>query len=163
MFSLHAWQSSFTTSLQVLFGLPLGLGPSTSYSMHFFTQHYLLFAAHAHTNAACCAVMLCHLYLVSLSVLYLGICLSLVPHIHRTILISAVWSATTFSFLAGQVSLPCSMLFRTQLLYNLPLIINDTSLLVSSGTNCLNLFQPIRILASTAASASPSTLSMSPR
>ena len=35
---LHAWQSFSTTSLQVLFGLPLGLGPSTSYSMHFFTQ-----------------------------------------------------------------------------------------------------------------------------
>ena len=38
MFSLRAWQSSLTTSLQVLFGLPLGLEPSTSYSMHFFTQ-----------------------------------------------------------------------------------------------------------------------------
>ena len=37
-FSLRAWQSSRTTSLQVLFGLPLGLGPSTSYSMHFFTK-----------------------------------------------------------------------------------------------------------------------------
>ena len=37
-FSLRAWQSSQTTSLQVLFGPPLGLGPSTSYSMHFFTQ-----------------------------------------------------------------------------------------------------------------------------
>ena len=35
LFSLRAWQSSQTTSLQVLFGLPLGLGPSTSYSMHF--------------------------------------------------------------------------------------------------------------------------------
>ena len=38
LFSLHAWQSSRTTSFQVLFGLPLGLEPSTSYSMHFFTQ-----------------------------------------------------------------------------------------------------------------------------
>ena len=38
LFSLRAWQSSRTTSVQVLFGLPLGLGPSTSYSMHFFTQ-----------------------------------------------------------------------------------------------------------------------------
>jgi len=38
VFSLCAWQSSLTTSLQVLFGLPLGLGLSTSYSMHFFTQ-----------------------------------------------------------------------------------------------------------------------------
>ena len=38
LFSLRAWQSSRTTSLQVLFGLSLGLGPTTSYSMHFFTQ-----------------------------------------------------------------------------------------------------------------------------
>ena len=38
LFSLRAWQSSRTTSVQVLFGLPLGLGPSTSYFMHFFTQ-----------------------------------------------------------------------------------------------------------------------------
>ena len=50
-------------------------------------------------------------------------------------------NATSFSFLTGQVSLPCNMLLRTQLLYNLPLIINDTSLFVSSGTNCLYLFQ----------------------
>jgi len=38
LFSLRAWQSSRTTCLQILFGLPLGLGPSTSYSIHFFTQ-----------------------------------------------------------------------------------------------------------------------------
>ena len=38
------------------------------------------------------------------------------------------------------------MLVRTQLLYNLPLVIKDMSLLVSSDTSCLNLFQPIRIL-----------------
>ena len=38
LFSLCTWQSSRTTSIQVLFGLPLGLGPSTSYFMHFFTQ-----------------------------------------------------------------------------------------------------------------------------
>ena len=36
VFSLRAWQSSLTTSVQVLFGL--GLGSSTSYSVHFFTQ-----------------------------------------------------------------------------------------------------------------------------
>ena len=33
LFNLRAWQSFSTTSLQVLFGLPLGLGPSTSYSI----------------------------------------------------------------------------------------------------------------------------------
>jgi len=38
------------------------------------------------------------------------------------------------------------MLLLTQLLYNLPLTIRDTSLLVSSGTNCLNLFQPMTVL-----------------
>ena len=38
LFILRAWRSSRTTSLQVLFGLPLGLGPSTSCSIHFFTQ-----------------------------------------------------------------------------------------------------------------------------
>jgi len=38
LFKLRAWQSSCTTSFHVLFGLPLGLEPSTSYSIHFFTQ-----------------------------------------------------------------------------------------------------------------------------
>ena len=38
VFSLHAWQSFLTTSLQVLFGLPLCLRPCTSYTIHFFTQ-----------------------------------------------------------------------------------------------------------------------------
>ena len=73
---------------------------------------------------------------------------------HLTIPISALWSATSFPFLTGQVSLPCNMLLRTQLLYSFPLLINDISLLVSNDTNCLNLFHPTRILASTAASAS---------
>jgi len=35
-------------------------------------------------------------------------------HIHLTILISALWSATSFFFLTGQVSLPCNILLRTQ-------------------------------------------------
>jgi len=38
LFNLHALQSFSTNSLQVFFGLPLGLAPSTSYSIHFFTQ-----------------------------------------------------------------------------------------------------------------------------
>ena len=38
LFKLCAWQSFCTTSFHVLFGLPLGLEPSTSYSIHFFTQ-----------------------------------------------------------------------------------------------------------------------------
>ena len=35
---LRAWQSFCTTSNQDLFGLPLGLEPSASYSIYFFTQ-----------------------------------------------------------------------------------------------------------------------------
>ena len=38
LFKLRAWQSFCTTSFHVLFGLPLGLEPSTSYFIHFFTQ-----------------------------------------------------------------------------------------------------------------------------
>ena len=45
----------------------------------------------------------------------------------------------TGCFLTGQVSLLCSILLCTQLLYSRPLLINDISLLASNGTNCLNL------------------------
>ena len=38
LFNLRAWQYSLTTSFQVLFDLPLGLWPSASYPIHFFTQ-----------------------------------------------------------------------------------------------------------------------------
>jgi len=38
LFNLRAWQSFSTISLQVFFGLPLCVAPSTSYSIHFFTQ-----------------------------------------------------------------------------------------------------------------------------
>jgi len=40
---LRAWQSFCTTSLHVLFGLPLALEPSTSYSIHFFTYPISVF------------------------------------------------------------------------------------------------------------------------
>ena len=58
-------------------------------------NHYLLFAAHAHTVATCFAVVLrlCHLILVSLSTLsqlFTWDSYSFTPHIHLTILISAL-------------------------------------------------------------------------
>ena len=108
----------------------------------------LYFIHHAVLSLFCCYVIYPNL---SVSSLLGNLSFSIMPHIHLTILISARWSATSFSFLTGQVSLPCNIPLRAQWLYNLPLIINDMSMLVSSGTNCLNLFQPIRILASTAA------------
>ena len=77
-------------------------------------NHCLLFAAHAHSIATCSAVVprLCHLIVVSLSTLYLELSCSFKPHIHLTILISAWWSATSFSFLMGH--LPCNILLCTQ-------------------------------------------------
>jgi len=158
--------SLFAQSLQVFFGLPLGLAPSTSYPIHYFTQSVSSFCSTCphYCSLFCCSteIMLSNPGL-SLNPLLGTLSCSLMRHIRLTILISARWSATLFSFLMGQVSLPCNIPLHTQLLYNLPFTINDISLFVSSGTNCLNLFHPIWILVSTAASASSATLIVSPK
>jgi len=62
-------------------------------------NHYLLFAACAHTIATCFAVepRLCRLILVCLNPLLGTLSCSLMPHIHLTILISAHWSATSWA------------------------------------------------------------------
>ena len=124
-------------------------------------NHCLLFATYARIIAACFAVVsrLCHLILVSLYPLLRILYCGFVRHIRLTILISAHWSATLFSFLMGHVSLPWNIVLRTQPLYNVRLTFNDT--LVGNSTNCLNLLHPFRILFSAAASAFPSTLNMS--
>ena len=64
VFSLRAWQSSLSTSFQVLLVLDRLLHTPCISS----PDHHLLYAAHAHTKAACSAVipMLRHLYLVTL-------------------------------------------------------------------------------------------------
>ena len=58
LFKLCAWQSFCTTSFHVLFGLPLGLELSTSYSIHFFTQSLSSFRSTCpyHRNLFCCSV-----------------------------------------------------------------------------------------------------------
>jgi len=144
-----------TTSVQVLFGLPLFWDPLLHTPYISSPNHHLLFSAHVHTIAACFAVvpMLSHLFLISLSHLLTWKSVFYLNATHPS-------DHSHLCSLKCQVSLPCNILFCTQLLYNLPFIINDTFL--CSGTNYLNLFQPVRILASTAASASPSTLNMSP-
>jgi len=60
LFKLRAWQSFCTTSLHVLFGLPLDLQPSTSYSIHFFTQSVSSFhnTCPYHCNLFCCSIKL---------------------------------------------------------------------------------------------------------
>ena len=56
---------------------PLVLNPQLHTPCISSPKHHHLFAAHAHTSAACSAAisMLCHLHLVSLSAPYLGVCL----------------------------------------------------------------------------------------
>jgi len=122
-------------------------------------SHCLLFVAHDYTIAAYFAVVprLCHIILVSLSQPFTWNSLLLLHAIHPS---DHSHLCLLKYHLICQVSLPCNILLCTQLLYNLPLTVNDISLLVSNGTNCLNLFHFIRILVFTAASASPSTLNM---
>jgi len=106
----HLWSASWTGTLHFI--LQTFLHPI----IVFFSSTYV------HTVATCYAVVpwLCHLFLVFLSAFYLELyCL----HIYLTILISARWSTTSFSFLAAQVSFPCNILLCTQLLYSLPLIL----------------------------------------
>jgi len=57
LFSLHAWQSFSTICVQVFFGLPLGLVPSTSYFIHFFTQSLSSFCSTCpyYCNLFCCS------------------------------------------------------------------------------------------------------------
>ena len=95
LFNPCAWQSFSTISLQVFFGLPLGLSPSTSYSIHFFTQSLSSFCDTCpyHRNLFHCstAIMTSNPSLSLNSLLGILSC-SFTPHIHLTILISARWS-----------------------------------------------------------------------
>ena len=116
VFSLHAWQSCWTASFQVLFGFPLCLGSSTSYSVNFFTQSSssLRSTCPYQRSLFCCNTnAMSSIPNLSQSSLFGNLSFSLMPHIHLTILISARRSATSFSFLTGQVSLPCNILLRT--------------------------------------------------
>ena len=86
---------------------------STSYSIHSFFSHHMSIQSQP--------VLLSFIPNRSLSSLLGNLFFTLTPHINLTILISARWSATSFSFLTGQVSFPCNILLRTQLLYKFPL------------------------------------------
>jgi len=57
LFNLLAWQSFFTASIQVLFGLPLVPAPFTLFSVHFFTQSLSPFCntcPYKHSLFCCC-------------------------------------------------------------------------------------------------------------
>ena len=75
LFNLHAWQSFWQPRSRSSLVFLLALDPQLHTTCISSPNHHLLFAAHAHTNTACSAVipMLCHLYLVFLSTPYLGV------------------------------------------------------------------------------------------
>jgi len=102
LFNQRTWPSFSTISIQVFFGLPLGLAPSTSYSI-ISSPNHCLFLQHMPIPSQ-------PVLQPSLSTLYL------LHHSHLCPL-----NATSFFFLTGQVSLPCNFLLCTQPLYNLPL------------------------------------------
>jgi len=95
-------------------------GTPTSYSIHFFTQSLSSFrnTCPYHHNLFRCSTEIMSPSL-PLNCLLGALSCNFTPHIHLTILISALGSATSFSFLTGQVSLPCNIPLHTQLLYNL--------------------------------------------
>ena len=82
----------FFHNLQVFFGLPVGLAPSTSYSIHFLTQSLSSFCSTCsyHCNLFCCSIEIMSFNLsLSLNPLFGNLSCSLTPHICLTILISA--------------------------------------------------------------------------
>ena len=93
LFSLRAWQSFPQPLSRSSLVFLLVLDPQLHTLCISSPNHHLLFTAHAHTNAACFAVvpMLCHLYLVSLSLssLLVNLSFSSMPPIHLTILVQS--------------------------------------------------------------------------
>jgi len=82
----------FTISVQVFFGLPLGLAPSTSYSIHFFTQSLSSFRSTCpyHGNLFRCSTeIMSSNPSLSLNSLLGTLSCSFTPHIHLTILVFA--------------------------------------------------------------------------
>jgi len=87
LFKLRAWQSFCTTSLHVLFGLPVGLKPTTSYSIHFFTQSVSSFrnTCPHHHNLFCCSInIISSIPSPSLNSLLGTLPFTLTLHIHLT-------------------------------------------------------------------------------
>ena len=135
LFSPHAWQSFSTISKFSLVYL-LTWHPPLHTPYISSPGHCLLFTTHAHTIATCFAVVPRLSSNPSLS-LYplLGILsCSFVPYIRLTIIISARWSATSFSFLMGQVSFHATYYFAHNRCTNLPLTFSEISLLIITIT-----------------------------
>ena len=100
------------TSLQVFFGLPLGLTPSSSKSIYFFTQSFSSFLNTCPYHLILyrsITVVISSVPSFSFNSLHKNLSVTITPHVQLIILISVCWSVNSFSFFTGHVSLPCNM------------------------------------------------------
>jgi len=99
--SIHVPDSLFAQSHSKFSFFSLGLAPSTFYSIYFFTQSLSYFrnTCPYHRNLFRCSTeIMSSNPSLSLNTLLGILSCSFMPHIYLTILISACWSATSFSF-----------------------------------------------------------------
>jgi len=155
-YSIHVLYSLFPQSLSkfsLVYLLPWHPPLHTPYISS--PNHYLLFATRLyHRNLFCFSIKIMSSNpVLPLNSLLGTLSCNFTPHIH---LCPLKCHLIFHSYRPGLTSMHLTAL--QQLLYNLPLTVNDIFLLVSNSTICLNLFHSNRILVSTAASASPSTL-----
>jgi len=136
-----SFRSQLITSIQVIFGLPLQFGPcNLGYSIHLFVQSssgFLCTCPNHFSLFLCSTVLMLSIPSLFLSSVDGTLSRNLLPHIHLTILISVRSSVLSGFLVIGHVSLPCSMLLLTALVYTFPRIINDVSFAVRTGANCL--------------------------
>jgi len=96
LIKLRAWQSFCTKSLHFLFGLPLGLEPSTSYSIHFFTHSVSSQHMPISSQPFCCSInIISSIPSLSLNSLLGTLSFTLTLHIHLTNDISLLVSNDT--------------------------------------------------------------------
>jgi len=109
------------------------------HSIHFFTQSLSSFrnTCSYHRNLFCCSTeIMSSNPSLSLSTLYLELCLAVSCHTSIQPFSSLPAEVPPHFPLTGQVSLPYNILLRTQLLYNLPLTFNDTGMQASIFGAC---------------------------
>jgi len=133
----HIWSASWNSTLDSYISSP---------------NHCILFAIHAHIIATCFSVVprICHSILVSFSTLYLEL------------FYLNIASISPFSTLPAEVP-PHLHSLQARYHFHATYHFSYYFSMLSIGTNCLTSVYPIRILASTAASVSPSTLNISPK
>ena len=83
--------------------------------LHTFLHPVIIFSQHTphHRSMFCCSTnVMSSIPTLSPSSLLGNVFFTLMPHINLTTFISAHWSATSFYFLTGQLSLPCNILLQ---------------------------------------------------